>query len=159
MEGTNRDRCDGILGEREAIEFAVRTNSSSDDAAWIPLRISFHDDGSYAGGNGNGDGNDDSRSDSRNSDEGISYARIIRGYTVPTTAQLDSIVTEHVTICGDLLRDAREIQFRWMGTAELEGKERERSDIWALASVSATLFVANESETIIEDTFGRSNIK
>lgn len=144
MVGTNQDRCDGILGEREAIEFAVRTSSSS-DFPWIPLRISY--------------GIADSRKPSKGSNGGSSHTRTVRGYTVPTVGRRASRVSEHVAVCGDVLRDASEIQLRWMGTAELKGKERERSDIWALASVTATLFVGNQTEKIFEDSFGSNSLK
>lgn len=164
IAGTNRDRCGGVTGEREAIEFAVR-NSSRGDAPWIPLRISFHGEGADSADRSDDTGGSRGRSDSHSADsadgtEGISSAYTIsRGYSVPAVGRLDAMITEHVNICGDLLQGAREVQFRWMGTAELKGKERQRSDIWALASVSATLFVGNETVEIFRESFGGSDIK
>lgn len=121
--------CDGIERPDDAIEFAVHTTSS-----WIPLRITY----------------------------GSESDALIRGFTVPATSRgavQSGMVTEHVYICGDLLRDPSEIQFRWMGTADLEMGNRERRDIWALGNVTVNLIVENETTEIFSDSFGTDNLK
>lgn len=127
-DGTRR-RCDGIEGSDEAIEFAMRTSSSS-AAPWIPLRIDYPDDSATT--------------------------NIIRGYTVvQAVGSLNSVRQVH--ICGDLLHHASEIQFRWMGSAT--AKSSDQRDIWALGSVTATLVASNKTLRIFEDSFGSEDLK
>lgn len=125
--------CDGIMGESEAIEFAFR----KEDSPWIPLRMSF-------------------RTKAR---KDYNTTTRIRGYTVLAIGRSETVVSEHLYICGDILHDINGIQFRWMETAEVKGNERLRSDIWALASVNATMTLANETIQIFEDNFGTDGLK
>ena len=128
--------CDGLRNEDESIEFAVRTSSLS-DAPWIPLQLHYYTTG----------GDVDSTSS-------------IRGYSVPTSGRTADTVTGSVDICGDLLQDANEVQFRWMGTAILDNIMPVRSDMWALANVAANLIVGNgRIYEIFGDTFGSDTLK
>ena len=104
--------CDGIEGLDEAVEFAIRINESKE---WIPLRMTFHNDTANS-----------------------STQLAVRGYSVPAFGRTEAIATEHVSICGERLRDANTVQFRWLQTANLES-ERQRSDLWALNLLSATV--------------------
>ena len=127
--GGTRRRCDGTEGPDESIEFAMRTSSSS-AAPWIPIRMDYYDESTI---------------------NGITSTR---GYTIQAVGGGNFIRQVH--ICGDLLRNASGIQFRWMGARG--GREDER-DIWALGSVNATLVVANEELRTFEDSFGNGNLK
>ena len=102
--------CGGISGLDEAVVFAIRFNQ---DVEWIPLRMTHHSDSP-----------DDSTMLS------------VRGYTVPAFGRTEAIVTEHVSICVERLRDADTVQFRWMQMARLEGG---RSNMWAVAILNASL--------------------
>ena len=138
MNGVSDTNCDGLNrdeNEDESVEFAVRTSSLS-DAPWIPLQLHYYTTG----------GDVDSTSS-------------IRGYSVPTSGRTADIVTGSVDICGDLLQDANEVQFRWMGTGILDNNMPVRSDMWALANVAANLVVGNESIEIFQDTFGSDTLK
>lgn len=85
---------------------------------------------------------------------------VIRGYTVQTTStSLESRIMEHVHICGDLLRDASGIRFRWMGTPNLEAGQRERNGIWALANASANLIMENQTFRLFTDSFSSDDLK
>jgi hypothetical protein len=123
-------KCDGIEGQNEAIEFAVRT-SSSQAAPWIPLQLNYY------------------------SEMNSTSTKVIRGYPVPAIGSIGAV--EHIHICGDLLRDASAIQFRWMGTSREE--PREDRDVWALGNVGVTLVVANKTFRIIEESFGNDELK
>ena len=120
----------------------MRTSSSS-DAPWIPLQLTYqpHNNGSDGGPS-----------------DGIAT---IRGYNINVTAHLsdsdeDNIkVTESVHICGDMLHDVQEVQFRWMSTSEVVNRSR----IWALANVTANLVIQSESTQIFQDTFGSDTLK
>ena len=125
-----RRNCDGTEGPDEAIEFAMRTSSSS-AAPWIPIRMDYYADSTIIGTNST------------------------RGYTIQAVGGGNGI--RQVYICGDLLRNASEIQFRWMGSAR--AMQIDMGDIWALSSVNATLVVANEELRIFEDSFGNANLK
>ena len=138
VESASDENCDGLNrdeNEDESIEFAVRTSSLS-DAPWIPLQLHYYTTG----------GDVDSTSS-------------IRGYSVPTSGRTADTVTGSVDICGDLLQDANEVQFRWMGTSFLDNNAAIRSDMWALANVAANLVIGDESVEIFRDNFGSDNLK
>ena len=82
----------------------------------------------------------------------------VRGYNVPIDLSEDKIVTESVHICGDLLHDVQEVQFRWMATSK-PGSVIVRSEMWALANVTANLVIESESIPIFQDTFGSDTLK
>ena len=115
----------------------MRTSSSS-DAPWIPLQLTYDNTGD---GGGPSDG-----------------IATIRGYNVTAHLSEDKIVTESVHICGDLLHDVQEVQFRWMGTSKLDGGIV-RGKMWALAKVTANLINEYESIPIFQDTFGSDTLK
>ncbi len=138
--GTNRTSgdCDGPENLQEAIEFAMRTNTSSVYGPWIPLRLTR-----------------------RWPDEATSllfgtsiFSDRIRGYDVEGHGvPVSSIaVAQQVTICGeDLLpANASEVQFRWMNTVSEPGK----SDMWAIFNVTADLITSNNDVVRI---FGTNN--
>ena len=125
--------CDGLRNEDESIEFAVRTSSLS-DAPWIPLQLHYYTTG--------GD---------------VESTSSIRGYSVPTSGRTADTVTGSVDICGDLLQDANEVQFRWMGTAIFE--KPGFNNMWALANVTANLIVGNGRSEIFGDIFGGDTLK
>ena len=108
----------------------MRTSSSS-AAPWIPIRMDYYANSDNIG------------------------TTSTRGYTVQTVSSGNAIRQVH--ICGDLLRNASEIQFRWMGSARAMGMDKR--DIWALSSVNATLVVAYEELRILEDSFGNEGLK
>ena len=143
-------QCGGRLRFNEAIEFAMRISSSS-DAPWIPLQLT------YQPTENNGDYIDGGPSD------GIAT---IRGYDINVNAHFTDvddeniIVTESVHICGDLLHDVQEVQFRWMSTSEVvnsNGAVRKR--MWALANVTANLVIQSESTQMFQDIFGSDTLK
>ena len=116
----------------------MRTSSSS-DAPWIPLRLTY-----------------DNTSDDGGPSDGIA---IIRGYNVTADLSEDKIVTESVHICGDLLHDVQEVQFRWMATSEVNSNGTVRKRMWALANVTANLVIESERTQIFQDTFGSDTLK
>ena len=65
-------------------------------------------------------------------------------------------MTESVHICGDLLCDISEVQFRWLGSVNVS---QVKTDMWALANVSANLIIGNKSIEIFRDTFGSDTLK
>ena len=116
----------------------MRTSSSS-DAPWIPLQLTYGDNG----GGGPSDG-----------------ISTIRGYNVTAHLSGDKIVTESVHICGDLLHDVQEVQFRWMGTNRVGNSGRVRQRMWALANVTASLVIESEAiQILLNDTFGQNTLK
>ena len=119
--------CGGVNGMNEAIEFAMRTSSTSADP-WIPVRLNYYSRG---------------RNNTRDKN--------VRGYTVQAIHTEDAL--QHVSICGSasLLENATEIQFRWMGTV----MTKRGRDIWALSDVSATLFNDETRFEILEGSFGK----
>ena len=142
---SSTDQCKGRSRFNEAIEFAMRTSSSSSsDAPWIPLQLTYqpHKNGSDGGPS-----------------DGIAT---IRGYNINVTAHLSDNdeenikVTESVHICGDLLHDVQEVQFRWMGTVK---DVNLRKRMWALANVTANLVIESENTQIFQDTFGSDTLK
>ena len=140
VSSSSDSQCGGRSRFSEAIEFAMRTSSSS-DAPWIPLQLTYDD-----------------TSDDGGPSDGIAT---IRGYNV--TAHLsseDKIVTESVHICGDLLHDVQEVQFRWMGTNRVGDGGRVRRRMWALANVTASLVIESEAiQILLNDTFGQNTLK
>lgn len=122
--------CDGIEGEDEFIEFAMH---SSRYGYWIPLRLSYYNKG--------GD---------------ITSELTIRGYSLQAKGSASSMRQEQILICGDLLC-TNDVQFRWMGTSTTRGSDR--SDMWALSSVTATLILGNGRIRIFEDEFGSNYLK
>ena len=135
LDVSGENLCDGIDESREAIEFSIRSDASL-DGRWIPLRLSYYDDSVATTTSGS--------------------TTVVRGYEVPVQFGQDASSTSSVTICGDrLFANANEVQFRWMGTANVESDNTYRSDVWALASVNAVLITRpNETITLIQDTFG-----
>ena len=131
MEG-----CRGISGRSEGIILYIMRNSSSGSAPWIPLHTTYHISNSN---------NNDTDSTSR-----------INGYTVPISGRTANTVTESVHICGDLLCDISEVQFRWLGSVNVS---QVKTDMWALANVSANLIIGNKSIEIFRDTFGSDTLK
>lgn len=101
------------LESEEAVEFSFRSLTSN-DTSWIPIQCN-----SYV--------------NSVNSNSTMS----IRGYDVPLYSSTSFVVTEEVFICGDLFTD--EAQFRWMASVSATTYH----DIWAIAEVSAVLFMEN----------------
>ena len=137
MNSSSDSQCGGSSSFNEAIEFAMRTSSSS-DAPWIPLRLTY-----------------DNTSDDGEPRDGIAT---IRGYNVTAHLSGNEIVTESVHICGDLLHDVQEVQFRWMETSNLDNLIVRRK-MWALAKVTANLVIESESIQIFQDTFGSDTLK
>ena len=125
--------CSGIRGRSESIILYMR-NSSSGSAPWIPLQMTYHS-------------NDDTNSTIR-----------INGYTVPISGRTANTVIESVHICGDLLCDIsdHEVQFRWLGSVNAS---EVKTEMWALANVSANLIIGNKSIEIFRDTFGSDTLK
>ena len=137
VKKNNDDKCEGRIRFNEAIEFAMRTSSSS-DAPWIPLWLTYHKSGHGEPKNG---------------------MATIRGYNVTAHLSKEKIVTESVHICGNLLHDVQEVQFRWMATNDIGGSRKVRKRMWALANVSASLVIENETIKILDDTFGQNTLK
>ena len=127
--------CQGIQGEREGIEFAIRNSS---EGRWTPLQ--FHYFGSST----------------------TSSTKLIRGHNVRVTRSNEQSALKQVSICGELLCTS-DVQFRWLGTAYLSTSmtTRESLDLWALSNVTATIFTANSSETktLFSDSFGSDVLK
>ena len=129
--------CDGIEESREGIEFSIRSKLNTTESHWIPLKLSYF----------------------RHSSPSTSSTTVVRGYEIPVQFGRDSSPTNYVRICGDVLL-TNEVQFRWMGTADLENGDNFRSDVWALANVNAVFITPeNERVTLIHDTFGENILK
>ena len=109
--------CGGPEGLKEAVEFAIRTNTSG---TWIPLRLTWRQSQHL-----------EDYSNSRESIRG--YEVEAHGVSRPST----SPVTQELTICGEDLLPANtsEVQFRWMNTDNQLG----RFDAWAIFNVTADL--------------------
>ena len=134
------DRCDGLdftTGgdrSREAIEFAMRDATSS-DGDWIPLWLSYYVNNIF---------------------DATSTFETVRGYQQITTGRsVSPIITETVAICGETLSEDSEIQFRWMGSADMDTGNYFRQDMWALASVNVTV----DGSILFSETFGNSALK
>ena len=134
------DGCRGVEYREEAIEFAIRTDTSS-DGHWIPLRLSYF-------------------RDLPDATPAIYISTTqIRGYNVSAYRHLTAFVHEQVVIYHDLL-NISSVQFRWMGTANLPSNGRLRRDVWALASVTAVLVnPADENITLIREEFNSDNLR
>ena len=133
------DGCRGVEYPEEAIEFAIRTDTSNDDH-WIPLRLSYFRDLPDA------------------TPTIYMDTTQVRGYSVSTYRHLTAFVQEQVVICDDLLNTSS-VQFRWMGTAILPNSGRLRQTVWALASVTAVSVTSDENITLIQETFNRDSLK
>ena len=103
-------------------------------STWTPLRLDFFD-----------------RSD-------ISTTDVIRGYTRPVIGRTTDSVTRQVFICGDIL-NAGSVQFRWMGSAHLDGDDQSIEDAWALSDLEAKMVTENGTSVLFEDSFGSDILK
>ena len=115
----------------EGIEFAIRTGT---DENWIPLRLDYY----------NGP---------------TSSQTVIRGYTVTAMRHTADSVTLNVSICGNLLRNVRIVQFRWVGSIGISVPEY--LDVWALSNVSASVITnnSNQPRVLFNDSFGSETLK
>ena len=134
------DRCGGLdfqTGEdrsREAIEFAMRDVTSS-DGHWIPLLLSSYVNDIF--------------------DVGSSLPTV-RGYQQITAERsLSPIITQTIAICGETLSNDSQVQFRWMGSADMDTGNYFRQDMWALASVNVTV----DGSILFSETFGSSTLE
>ena len=135
LDFVRSEGCRGIDGPSEGVTLYMRNNLSG-SAPWIPLLTTFHI----------------SNSNINDTDDTF----LINGYTVPISGRTANTVTESVHICGDLLCDISEVQFRWLGSVSVS---QVKIDIWALANVSANLIIGNKSIEIFRDTFGSDTLK
>ena len=133
------DRCSGVEYREEAIEFAIRTDTSNDDH-WIPLRLSYFRDLPHA------------------TPAIYMDTTQVRGYNVSAYRHITAFVQEQVVICDDLLNTSS-VQFRWMGTVDLPMKDRLRQNVWALASVTVVLVTSDENNTLIQEEFNSDSFK
>ena len=120
------DRCGGVDGINEGIEFAIRNNTNG--GPWIPLQLDYRN----------------------NTDTG--KWREIRGYNVSAFGHAKTnraVIDRNVFICGDIL-NTNTIQLRWMQSS----KGEPHRDVWALTYVSTTFIQANETINLIDETFG-----
>ena len=138
LPAAGHGRCKGVEYPEEAIEFAMRTDTSS-DGRWIPLRLSYFRDLDVTPAI-------------------YMDTTQVRGYSVSTYRHLTAFVQEQVVICDDLLNTSS-VQFRWMGTAILPNSGRLRQNVWALASVTAVSVTSDENITLIQETFNRDSLK
>ena len=120
VSSSSDPECDGIEGLDEAVEFAIRIDESKE---WIPLRMTFHDDTANS-----------------------STQLAVRGYSVPAFGRTEAIATENVSICGEKLRDANTVQFRWMQTSRWENRKR-RNDIWVMSLLAAIFTTTGGNST------------
>ena len=127
--------CGGIQGQNNGIILYMR-NKSSGSAPWIPLQLTHH-----------------ILNDSVIDRKGTFT---INGYNFTTSGRTANTTTESVHICGDLLCDISEVQFRWLGSVKVA---QVKTDMWALANVSANLIIGNKSIEIFRDTFGSDTLK
>ena len=131
MNFTEMGDCRGIQHENEGIIMYMRSSGS---APWIPLQLTYY----------------------RSTGNNINGTFSTNGYTLPSSGRTANTVTESVHICGDLLCDISEVQFRWLGSVNVS---RVKTDMWALANVSANLIIGNKSIEIFRDTFGSDTLK
>ena len=133
------EMCDGLEfpaggdRSREAIEFAMRDATSS-DGHWIPLQLSYYG--------------------SNFLDVGSSF-ETVRGYQVIADRSSSPTITQTIPICGETLSDDSEVQFRWMGSADMDVGNYFRQDMWALASVNVTV----DGSILFSETFGNSTLE
>ena len=123
------DRCFGVEGINEGIEFAIRNNTNG--GPWIPLQLDYRN--------------------TRNTDD---EWREIRGYNVSAIGhnRTRAVIDHNVSICGDIL-DTNAIQLHWMQSSSVINNTP-HYDVWALAYVNATFIQANETINLINETFG-----
>ena len=124
------DRCNGVEGINEGIEFAIRNNTNG--GPWIPLQLDYRN--------------------TRNTDD---EWREIRGYNVTAIGHARTnraVIDRNVSICGDIL-DTNTIQLRWIQSSG-GNNNGSHKDVWALAYVSVTFIEANETINLINETFG-----
>ena len=124
-------QCDGVENLGEGVEFGMRT---SDTAQWIPLQVSFFE---------------------TNKNPNSLPFRPFRGYNVSTDQTITGTMNVFVPICGELILNASEIQFRWMATTKVVNS----ADTWALGNVHAVLVQKDRNITLFEDSFGRNKLK
>ena len=133
------EMCDGLEfpadgdRSREAIEFAMRDATSS-DGHWIPIWLSYYVNSFFEVGSSN---------------------ETVRGYQVRAKRSPSPTITETIAICGETLSDDSEVQFRWMGSADMDTSNYFRQDIWALASVNVTV----DGSMLFSETFGNSTLE
>ena len=106
------------MGQEEAIELATRIDQ---DPEWIPLRMIFRHGGNRS----------------------ISTAMRVRGHTVPAFGLTGSMITHNITsVCGERLRCADTIQFRFQQNSTVEGGE---IDFWGIRITMVTVFGRGKS--------------
>ena len=129
--------CRGVERTNEGIEFAMRGNNSD---GWIPLQFHFL---------------------TPSSSSNLLQHMIIRGYSLTATSSGQASITRRVEICGERLLGLREVQFRWMGSANFPSNGGvEYLDVWALSNVSATIFAPDGASSILfQDSFGREDLE
>ena len=101
------------MGQEEAIELAIRIDQ---DPEWIPLRMIFRHSGNHS----------------------ISTAMQVRGHTVQAFGLTESLMTyqNSISVCGERLRCADTIQFRFQQNSIVEGGE---NDFWGINIPMVTL--------------------
>ena len=111
--------CDGIMGQEEAIELATRIDQ---DSEWIPLMMIFRHSGN----------------------DRISTAMRVRGHTVPAfgLTEFMRIYLDSISVCGERLRCADTIQFRFQQNSTVEGGE---IDFWGIRITMVTVFGRGKS--------------
>ena len=137
MTSTTDSVCGGLeTVKEEAIEFAIRNDTSS-NGHWIPLRLSYYDSSSV---------------------NKVTNTETVRGYKILSSKWPQPKFFETATICGDVLL-SNEVQFRWMGSANVDVFNYFRSDMWALATVSVTWFTDDETIPFVKENFGSNKLK
>lgn len=113
----------GVKGLEEAIEFAIRVNTSGVYGPWVPLRLTW-----------------------RRNYTNSTTNEIIRGYDVETHGVTSDVVTQQMTVCGESLlpTNASEVQFRWMNTADHPGRQ------WTLFNVTAELINSDKRAWLLD---------
>lgn len=124
------DRCFGLLGEREGIEFAIRSSSVG---TWTALQLDYFDN------------------------TPATSMEVIRGHTATVTGSSSDSVTVQLFVCGDL--NTRDVQFRWMASAHLDGDSLSIHDVWALSDVTANQVTENGTSVLFQDSFGSDVLK
>ena len=111
--------CDRIMGQEEAIELATRIDQ---DSKWIPLMMIFRHSGN----------------------DRIITAMRVRGHTVPAFGLTKSmrIHQDTISVCGERLRCADTIQFRFQQNSTVEGDE---NDYWGIRITMVTVFGRGKS--------------
>ena len=128
--------CSALQGSEETVEFAMR--DVTHDGPWVPFsRTCYLCD-----------------SDNMGTDK-----RPIRGYNIPTFSATQLAADHLFTICGDLLADVEEVQFRWKGVAT--PGDLALHSVWAVSYVVAEYFSlgAETSTVLFEDVFNNAELK